>query len=467
MSKALVWMRRDLRLDDQAALSFATQKFDEVYLVFVFDQNILSKLKDKDDPRVSFLHRRLTFLEEHEDIKMYKLFGDPAKLIPKLASDLSVDCVVTNNDYERYARNRDRSVARDLAGLKIEFKSFKDQVIFESDEVLTGSGDFYRVFTPFKNKWFDQIQENPHVIEEKKVNKSKITYKKVKGYSSELDLSDIGFEANEIDTLWEVDPRKRWKTFQKRMESYHTKRDIPAIEGTSTLSPYLRFGYISVRKLVSFALKQHTEGARVWASEIAWRDFYFGLLAVYPHVEKHAYNPTYENIPWENDKTLFKKWCEGKTGVPIVDAGMRQLNETGWMHNRVRMIVASYLTKTLLIDWRWGERYFARKLMDFDLAANNGGWQWSASTGCDAAPYFRVFNPYRQSERFDPKGEYIKTYVSELRELGSKSIHDPSALRPSLLEKIDFVPDKDYPNPIADYSSNRKKVISWFKKANA
>jgi len=257
---------------------------------------------------------------------------------------------------------------------------------------------------------------------------------------------------------------RTYNRFVKKMKDYSDQRDFPSIEGTSRLSVHLRFGTISTRQLVRAVWPKGDEGSRTWLSELIWREFYFALLDKNPHVEKHAYQSKYENLPWDNDKELFIAWCEGRTGVPIVDAGMRQLNQTGWMHNRLRMITASYLIKTLLVDWRWGEKYFAQKLIDFDLAANNGGWQWAASTGCDAAPYFRVFNPYRQSERFDKKGEFIKKYCPELSNVPNKYIHGPYLMPEKVQAESNCKIGQDYPAPIADYKLNRIRAINMFKE---
>lgn len=466
MKKSLVWIRRSIRLHDHTALSYGTQNFDETYLAFVFDKNILSKLDDKKDHRITFLYESLEALKEKlPEKKMYILYGDPKDLIPQLAKDLKVDSVVTHEDYEMYAKERDRKVKVSLEKKKINFKTFKDHVIFDAEEVRTGNGDFYRVFTPYKNSWLKLIKERPEVLDEKKVNLKKIKYKKIPGFSSSMSLKDIGFEPTEKERHYNPSPKILIKDFKEKVDVYNDKRDFPAITGTSRLSPYLRFGHVSVRELIRKHWPTSSEGEDIWISELCWRDFYFGLLKTFPHVEKFAYNEKYEKIPFYNDKKHFKLWCDGNTGVPIVDAGMRQLNQTGWMHNRVRMIVASYLTKILIIDWRWGEEYFAKKLIDYDLSANNGGWQWSASTGCDAAPYFRVFNPYRQSERFDKEAEYIKKYCPELKNLPAKYIHEPTKITEKIEHQFDFNHGVDYPKPIVDYSKRRQEVIKLFKDA--
>lgn len=463
MKKSLVWLRRDLRLNDNAALAYATNHYDEVHLVFVFDEIILNKLKDKADQRVSFIFDSLMQIKqalEKTNASINILFGDPSLIIPEIAKNLKVDAVLTNRDYEVYAKSRDQKVSKNLQTLNIEFKDFKDTVLFEADEVLTQTNGYYRVFTPYKNAWIAQLEKKPQVMLECEVNKRKITISKLSGIKQVETLEDIGFIATDSKIL---NASKTYNNFVKKMENYQSDRDFPAIEGTSRLSVHLRFGTISSRQLVRAIFHKKDQGTRTWLSELIWREFYFALLDKNPSVEKHAYQQKYENIPWENDKKLFNQWCEGKTGVPIVDAAMRQLNQTGWMHNRLRMITASYLVKTLLIDWRWGEKYFAQKLIDFDLSANNGGWQWASSTGCDAAPYFRVFNPYRQSERFDNNGEFIKTYCPELKLIPKKYIHDPSSMPLDIQANADCVIGRDYPYPIANYKLNRIKVINMFK----
>jgi len=465
MSKSLVWMRRSLRLHDHTALSFSTQNYDATYLVFVFDKNILDKLDDNKDHRVTFIHDTLLEMQKKLDQKIYILYGDPIKLIPRLAKELEVEIVCTHEDYELYAKNRDHKVEGLLKKDSIEFKKFKDHIIFDASEVRTGSGDFYKVFTPYKNSWLKLLREKEEVIQEKKIKINKINSVKVSGFGHEISLTDMGFERTEKRREYNPNPKKFRDNFQSKVDKYHDKRDFPAIEGTSKLSAYLRFGQVSVRELIRSHWPTESEGEDIWLSELCWRDFYFGLLKTFPHVEKYAYNDKYEKVPYLNNKKDFKAWCEGRTGVPIVDAGMRELNETGWMHNRVRMIVASYLTKILIIDWRWGEEYFAKKLIDYDLSANNGGWQWSASTGCDAAPYFRVFNPYRQSERFDKEAKYILKYCPELKNLPPKFIHEPIKITEKVEHQYDFNHGKDYPKPIAPYSERRKEVIQLFKDA--
>lgn len=449
MKKSIIWLRRDLRWKDNYALSKATLDSDKVYPVFIYDENILNELENKSDHRLVFIQEALNNFERHTRIKITRLYGNPEKIIPEIAASLKVNAIYCNRDYEVYAKKRDEIVAKNLQEIGIFFYSLKDTVVFEFDELKNGKGDYYKVFTPFKNLWFEKLYQNPEVVAAYKIDLKKLTESKIKSVRS---LKEIGFDSKISNEMhYDPDAEKLFKQFDKKINEYHAIRDLPAIAGTSKLSVHLRFGTISVRALVRKYLEEQIPGPKTWLSELAWRDFYFGILDKYPYVEQSCYIKKFDRIKWENDPQKFKAWCEGRTGVPIVDAAMRQLNQTGWMHNRCRMIVASYLVKTLLIDWRWGERYFAEKLIDFDLAANNGGWQWAASTGCDAAPYFRIFNPYRQSERFDPTGEYITKYCPELKGFPAKIVHDPTKA------------PGNYPDPIANYTKNRIRALELYK----
>jgi deoxyribodipyrimidine photo-lyase len=437
--KAIYWMRRDLRLEDNHALAQATEFFDEVYPVFIFDEKILTKLKDKSDPRISIIYRQL--LEISKIKKIHILFGDPVDVIPKVAKLVDACEVFANEDYESYAIERDRKISK-----KLKLNLYKDTVVLRFDEIVNGKDLPYKVFTAYKNKWLSILDSNFKLIGEHKVNLKKI---KPSSELAELEIkkiSDIGFKVNDLAPE---------KASLKGLDSYDQARDFPALNATSKVSVPLRFGFISIRSLVRKIYPTDTNGKKIWLSELIWREFYFSILGNFPHIEKKSYKPEFENIEWIKDEKLFKSWCEGKTGVPIVDAGMRELNTTGFMHNRVRMIVASYLCKTLLIDWRKGEKYFAEKLLDFDLAANNGGWQWCASTGCDSTPYFRIFNPYTQGKKFDSECVYIKKYVEELRDINSKDIHSADKKQISSM----------YNKPIVNYSTQRIKAFSLFKKA--
>jgi deoxyribodipyrimidine photo-lyase len=439
MSKAIFWMRRDMRFDDNHALSQATNNFDEVYPVFIFDEKILSKLKNKSDARVNIIYKRLKELSKINKIHIF--YGDPVALIPKIAKLMGVSDVFANEDYESYAVKRDKAISK-----LVQLHLYKDTVVMRFDEVANGKGLPYRDFTAYKNTWLAKLESDYRFKGEYKINKKRIkevhTAKKLEITS----LKDTGFIESEA---------KISKIKFNVIDDYAEKRDFPALDNTSRASVYLRFGFVSVRSLIRKIMPIDNEGKKIWLSELVWRDFYFSILANFPHAEKNCYRPEFDLIEWSDDKSGFKAWCEGKTGVPIVDAGMRELNTTGFMHNRVRMIVASYLCKTLLIDWRKGEKYFAEKLLDFDLAANNGGWQWSASTGCDASPYFRIFNPYTQGKRFDPDCEYIRKYVTELEGVDSKAIHNADKERVSI----------NYIEPIIDYSKQRIKALAMYKKA--
>lgn len=436
MSKAIMWLRRDMRLEDNMALSVATRNHDEVYPVFIFDTNILDKLKNKKDQRVSLIFDRLKELNKKHKVHIF--YGDPVALIPQIADAFGAQSVYANEDYESYALSRDGAIAK-----KVELKLYKDHVVFRYDEIKNKQGLPYKVFTPYKNVWLYQLETNPESYAEKKVDKKKLCTS-IALVKKEVNLlSDIGF-----DNAPYGEENKKFD-----INTYKKHRDFPAVDGTSRLSAKLRFGIVCPRQLIRKNMPFNNIESQTWLSELVWRDFYFAVLGNFPHVEKKCFIKEFDKIKWDNDKKLFKAWCEGKTGVPIVDAGMRELNTTGWMHNRVRMIVASYLCKTLLIDWRWGESYFAEKLIDFDLAANNGGWQWSASTGCDAAPYFRIFNPYSQGEKFDPDAIYIKKYVPELSKYTPKEIH-------KLMLK-----SEDYNSPVIDYKAQRAKALAMYKKA--
>lgn len=424
-STTLFWFKRDLRVQDNAGLYHALKENKEVLPIFIFDTNILNELDDKSDKRVEFIHQSLSLIKTQlEEIgsSLLVLHGDPVAIYKKL----NPMAVYTNRDYEPYARKRDEEVGEILTEKGSALKTFKDHVIFEKNEVLKDDGKPYTIFTPYSRKW--KLKLNKFFLKSYPTEMYFTSFKKVKPLCM-LSLQDIGFERT--GSLF---PERIIK--QSIIEHYHKQRNFPAIQGTSRLSVHLRFGTISIRKLAQVALKKN----ETWLNELIWRDFYHMILWHFPHVETKAFKPAYDQIEWRNDPNEFQAWCEGKTGYPIVDAGMRELNTTGFMHNRVRMIVASFLTKHLLIDWRWGEAYFAKKLLDFDLAANNGGWQWAASSGCDAAPYFRVFNPQLQTEKFDPKLEYIKKWIAE------------------------FGTDK-YPKPIVDHKFARDRVLKVYKEA--
>jgi deoxyribodipyrimidine photo-lyase len=423
-SSTLFWFRRDLRLQDNAGLYHALKENKEVVPIFIFDTSILNNLKDNTDRRVEFIHHSLTLLQ-HQLValgsSLLVFHGNPLDIF----KTLKPKAVYTNHDYEPYARKRDEDVKTILSKNQIEFKTFKDLVIFEKGEVTKEDGKPYTIFTPYSRKWKSLL--TPANLKSYPTEKYFNSFKKINEVPLPA-LKEIGFEKTGLPF-----PERIIK--QNIVEKYDQQRNFPAMEGTTRLSVHLRFGTISIRKLAQVAQQKN----ETWLNELIWRDFYQMILWHFPRVE-HAFKPSYDHIQWVNNETDYKAWCEGKTGYPIVDAGMRELNATGFMHNRVRMIVASFLTKHLLIDWRWGEAYFADKLLDFDLAANNGGWQWAAGSGCDAAPYFRVFNPTLQTEKFDPKFEYIKKWVPEFG-------------------------TKEYPKPIVDHAYARERVLKVYKEA--
>ncbi|NVJ85816.1 MAG: deoxyribodipyrimidine photo-lyase [Algoriphagus sp.] len=424
----LFWFRRDLRLDDNSGLFYALQQEKNVLPLFIFDLNILEKLEDEDDARVGFIHDQITKLKsqlEEKGSSMIVRIGKPLEVYQSLLKEYSIQAVYTNRDYEPYAKERDEQVSSLLNNHGVEFFTFKDQMIFEPGEILNGSGEFYKVFTPFSKIWLDAFKnQNVEPLKNPQWNNLYVT--KPLPLPS---LEEVGFKKSSI----EIPPME---TDEDIIRQYDQTRNYPAKKGTSRLGIHLRFGTISIRKLAKLAAKLNA----TYLNELIWREFYMTILAYNPQVVDRAFKPAYDQIPWRNNEEEFKAWCEGKTGYPIVDAGMRELNATGYMHNRVRMIVASFLTKHLLIDWRWGEAYFARKLLDFELASNNGGWQWAAGTGTDAQPYFRVFNPESQTEKFDKDMKYIKKWVPEL---GTDS----------------------YPKPIVDHKFARQRAINTYKEA--
>jgi deoxyribodipyrimidine photo-lyase len=453
--KTLCWIRRDLRLHDHAALSCALSQ-GEAHIVFIFDSHILDKLKDKRDRRITFIHQSLVEMEkllQKRGSSLHVLFGKPEDEIPRLARSLEVSAVYANRDYEPYAKERDQKVQKRLKALEISFEQFKDSVIFEKREVLTNSGGLYKIFTPYQNKWLETFEKTGKAISHFECPLSKLAkFNNPQSILKKNWFQEIGFQENPpILKGGSKAALRRLDNFSQKIDNYQETRDYPMLEGTSGLSPYLRFGNISVRDMLRAAISSSSKGAKVWLSEIIWRDFYQVILDAFPHVTKGSFKREYDQIKYIGKAEHFKVWCQGQTGFPLVDAAMRCLNETGLIHNRLRMVVASFLTKILLVDWRVGEAYFAEKLLDFDLAANNGGWQWSSSSGCDAQPYFRIFNPYSQSEKFDREGEFIRKWVPELEKLNQKEIHRPDTLL-----------NPQYPVPIVSYEANRLRCLDMY-----
>lgn len=471
-NSALFWFRRDLRSFDNAGLHAALTLAKRVHCVFVFDKDILDALPNKADRRVEFIWDSVHELRDALRSlggDLY-VFHDQARVaIPRFAATLGVDAVFTNHDYEPQAIARDQAVADTLNQQGVSFETRKDHVVFEKDEVLTQGGKFFSVFTPYKNAWLKRIDSyflKPYPIEPHRGSLASEP-------SSDIPtLEAMGFERTNLRALKFPTGVSGGATlfddFVKRMDRYGETRNFPGIKGPSYLSTHLRFGTVSIRGLARVAYtrwQQGSRGAEVWLSELIWRDFYAHILHHNPHVVGASFKPEYDRIAWRRDEAQFQAWCQGRTGYPIVDAAMRQLNQTGYMHNRLRMVAASFLIKDLLIDWRWGERYFAEALNDFDLSANNGGWQWAASSGCDAQPYFRIFNPISQSEKFDAEGSFIRKYVPELARLSNKDIHAPWLISPIEQRARNFQPGRDYPLPIVDHAAARLATLAEYKRA--
>ena len=418
------WFRRDLRLEDNVGLYNALKSKSKVLPVFIFDEEILENLP-KDDARVSFIYQTLSVLDETlktEGSSLLVKKGNPIEVWKELLLTFNITSVYTNKDYEPYAIKRDNEVKEFLKSNSIDFYSYKDQVVFEEDEVVKNDGLPYTIYTPYKNKWLQNFNAEVDLKE------FAITFSDFHKLTTVLpSLESIGFNESPI----KVKPYNL-----SSLQNYDEVRDFPFIDKTSYLSPYFRFGLVSARKMVQFALKTNA----IFLNELIWREFFMQILFHFPKVVTNNFKQKYDVIPWRNNEAEFKKWCKGETGYPMVDAGMRQLNKTGYMHNRVRMITAGFLCKHLLIDWRWGEAYFAEKLLDYELSANNGNWQWAAGTGCDAAPYFRVFNPEAQLKKFDKDLQYIRKWVEDFDEL-------------------------TYPQPMVEHKLARERAIATYKKA--
>ncbi len=417
------WFRRDLRLDDNVGLFQALQSQCPVIPVFIFDETILERLPN-DDARVGFIHESLASINQKlQEVGSSLLVkkGKPIEVWTSLLREYAIKQVFWNKDYEPSAIQRDAAVTELLTLNGVQTFSFKDQVVFEEAEIVKADGLPYTVYTPFKNKWLEKYKSMAPVTEFDLVSLFSNFFKSKFDFPS---LEQIGFVPSSI----KVKPHNL-----KLVSNYHETRDFPALDSTSYLSPHLRFGTVSIRKLVNWAAKKNA----VFLSELIWREFFMQILFHFPKVQNRNFKSAYDGIEWRNNEDDFKRWCEGKTGYPMVDAGMRQLNETGYMHNRVRMVVASFLCKHLLIEWQWGEAYFAEKLLDYEMAANVGNWQWAAGTGCDAAPYFRVFNPDIQQKKFDEKGIYIRQWIKEF--------------------------DLGYDQPMVDHAMARDRAIATYK----
>jgi len=457
----LVWFRRDLRDTDHAALAAALASGRPVHCAFVFDREILDALPSRRDRRVEFIRESLVELDAALRVRGGGLIvrhGMARDEITALAGEQGVAAVFANRDYEPAAKARDSAVASALGDAGIDFQTFRDQVVFDGDAVLTQAGKPYTVFTPYRNAWRKRLtaaDSAPCSADGRFAGDAGC------GVPT---LAEIGFEATDLGELG-IRPgmsgaRALWDEFRAgRIGRYAALRDFPAVKGVSYLSVHLRFGTISIRELVRGAL---AADADTWLNELIWRDFYFMILDRFPHAVDRAFKPEYDAIAWDDWPEGLAAWREGRTGYPLVDAAMRQLAHSGWMHNRLRMVVASFLCKDLGIDWRLGERHFAEQLNDFDLAANNGGWQWAASSGCDAQPYFRIFNPVSQSEKFDPDGRFIRRYVPELARVPDKYIHAPWTMGRLEQEAIGVVIGRDYPAPLVDHAAAREKTLARY-----
>ncbi|QNJ98581.1 cryptochrome/photolyase family protein [Constantimarinum furrinae] len=425
----IFWFRRDLRLDDNVGFTNALKGTYPVLPVFIFDNEILTELT-KDDARVTFIFESVQKmrkeLQEHQSsIAVY--FGKPIEIFRQLTSEYTLKNVITNRDYEPYAKQRDKEVKELLAKKDIGFYTYKDQVIFEKDEVVKDNGEPYVVYTPYMKKWKEKFDESKHL--------EKVSYRQWQNLIQNtrlpnVTLRDIGFERSKIKV-------PDFDISADLLASYKQHRNFPSEDATSRIGPHLRFGTVSIRELVTLALKATD---KTYLNELIWREFFMQILWHFPKTTHNAFKEKYDRIQWRNNKEEFKAWKNGKTGYPMVDAGMRQLNDTGYMHNRVRMVVAGFLCKHLLIDWRWGEAYFAEKLLDYELASNVGNWQWAAGSGVDAAPYFRIFNPITQLKKFDKDNEYVKKWISELNA-------------------------SNYPQPIVDHKEARERALKVYKRA--
>lgn len=422
---AVFWFRRDLRLEDNVAMHYALNSGFNVFSIFIFDQDLLIKIGNKKDRRVDYIHQALQKINSdlnRNGAKLNTFFDKPIAVFKSLSEDYDIQAIYCNCDYEPEAIKRDTEIYQYFKNRNIPFKAYKDQVIFDKNDVVKKDGSPYTVYTPYAQKWQENLRKNDY-------QSIRLTWENLfqQNYENIHSLKDIGFE--------KTDMRFGKPTLESRViDGYDKTHNYPASDGATRLGIAIRFGTISIRKCVAFALEHN----QTWLEELIWREFFMQILYHFPKVARHPFKKKYEGIKWRNNEKDFEQWCKGETGYPIVDSGMRELNQTGFMHNRVRMITASFLTKNLLIDWRWGEAYFAEKLLDYELSSNNGNWQWVAGCGCDAAPYFRIFNPMTQRKKFDPESRYIKKWIPELNTTG-------------------------YPKPIVDYKMSRERALKVYK----
>jgi len=463
---SLVWFRRDLRPHDHAALHAALRAGGPVHCVFVFDTEILDTLTEPADRRVEFIWESVRALKRALEALgggLHLLHGRARDAVPRLARRLGVSAVYANRDYEPLAVARDAAVAAVLQAQGIDFHTRKDQVIFERGELTTRAGGDFSVFTPYKRAWLAKL--TPFFVKAYPVEAHRAQLAPAPAGDLPA-LEALGFERTDLGALG-IEPgsagaARTFAAFKRRIDRYHERRDFPAAAATSGLSVHLRFGTVSVRELAAYACQRGGAGAETWLSELVWRDFYFAILAARPDVVDRAFRPEYDVVAFDDNEAYWRAWCEGRTGYPLVDAAMRQLNQTGFMHNRLRMVSASFLVKDLGVAWQRGERYFAARLNDYDLAANNGGWQWAASTGCDAQPWFRIFNPVTQSTKFDSEGVFIRRFVPELREVPKQHIHAPWQMTPLEQQAAGCVLGRDYPAPIVNHEEARKRTLARY-----
>lgn len=468
--RALHWFRRDLRDDDNAGLYYALASSARVSCAFVFDTAILGALP-RADRRVEFILGSVAALRaslRKRGGDLVVLHGDARREIPALAARLGADAVFANGDYEPQAIARDAEVRAALEAEGRRMHLAKDQAIFEKDEILSKAGNPFVVFTPYLRAWRAKLAE-PFYVKAYPVERHAARLAAPDGVGRMPTLESLGFLKTNLDALGIVPgsagAHALLRDFDDRLSHYGEARDFPAVKGVSYLGVHNRFGTVSIRELARLALSRRGEGAATWLSELAWRDFFFQVLWHYPHVEAGAFRPALDAIPWTGGDLELAAWSEARTGYPIVDAAMRQINATGFMHNRLRMVAASFLVKDLLVDWRRGERVFAERLNDYDLAANNGNWQWVASTGCDAQPWFRIFNPVAQSQRFDPGGRFIRRYLPELARVPVEFVHEPWTMSAAMQRESGCVIGRDYPAPIVDHGVQRAKALGLYKAA--
>ena len=471
---ALYWFRRSLRLDDNRALTEAIASAAQVVPVFILDPAILTSASTG-PARTRFLFEALADVDaslRQRGSRLIVRHGKPLEELERLAQETGATALHFGREYSPYGRKRDEVVTKALEKRGVAVQSFGDHLLTEPEDIRTKTGGTYTVFTPYKRVWFEQPIDTPLPAPERISTPPRLHREDLPKLPAKLGVAGA-LDQNPRVKGSEAEAAKWLDAFlQNCAGDYDTARDYPAQEGTSRLSAYLKFGVISPRRVFAHVQERRKSlglekksGLDTWLTELAWRDFYYQILFHFPHVVGGAFRPVYNNVSWENDETLFQAWCEGRTGYPFVDAAQRQLNSEAWMHNRARMVTASFLTKDLLCDWRWGEKYFMQKLVDGDLASNNGGWQWAAGTGTDAQPFFRIFNPVSQGEKFDPDGEYVKRWIPELKRVPAKYVHRPWELSPAEQEAVGCVLGRDYPKPIVDHKVQREKALALYRFA--